>query len=102
VTAISLYALILCLSASRDSLLFLCLSASRDSLLILCLSAWNASGLGQVLDVLAVVLGRGRSRRGGGLCRLTAFLHGDGSSLLSRSKGNEGGVEDKENTGVLC
>jgi hypothetical protein len=66
--------------------------------------AWNASGLGQVLDVLAVVLGRGRSRRDGGLRRLTAFLHGDGDggSLLSRSKGNEGGVEDKENTGFFA
>jgi ribosomal protein S18 acetylase RimI-like enzyme len=38
--------------------------------------AWNASGLGQVLDVWTAVLGRGRSRRGGGLRRLAAFLLG--------------------------
>ncbi|XP_066395110.1 uncharacterized protein [Miscanthus floridulus] len=38
--------------------------------------AWNASGLGQVLDVWAAVLERGRSRRGGGLRRLAAFLLG--------------------------
>ncbi|CAD6223312.1 unnamed protein product [Miscanthus lutarioriparius] len=38
--------------------------------------AWNVSGLGQVLDVWARVLGRGRSRRGDGLRRLAAFLLG--------------------------
>ncbi|CAN6205919.1 unnamed protein product [Urochloa humidicola] len=38
--------------------------------------AWNASGLGQVLGVLAAVLGRGRRTRGGGLRRLAAFLLG--------------------------
>ncbi|KAJ1291654.1 hypothetical protein BS78_02G332400 [Paspalum vaginatum] len=38
--------------------------------------AWNASVLGQVLGVLAAVMGRGRSRRGDGLQRLAAFLLG--------------------------
>jgi hypothetical protein len=38
--------------------------------------AWNASGLGQVLDVWAAVLGTRRSRRGSGLRRLAAFLLG--------------------------
>ncbi|CAN6168620.1 unnamed protein product [Urochloa humidicola] len=38
--------------------------------------AWNASALGQVLGVLAAVLGRGRRPRGGGLRRLAAFLLG--------------------------
>ncbi|CAL5084945.1 unnamed protein product [Urochloa decumbens] len=38
--------------------------------------AWNASALGQVLGILAAVLGRGRRTRGGGLRRLAAFLLG--------------------------
>ncbi|XP_062188778.1 uncharacterized protein LOC133892050 [Phragmites australis] len=38
--------------------------------------AWNASGLGQALGVWAAVWRRGRSRRGGGLRRLAAFLLG--------------------------
>ncbi|KAK8447831.1 hypothetical protein SEVIR_8G161566v4 [Setaria viridis] len=38
--------------------------------------AWNASGLGQALGILAVVLGRGRRTRGSRFRRLVAFLLG--------------------------